>query len=108
MTTFTSIVETTHFYDRVEEHLDAEFFPELAEVGFTELAELLLTATEEVTLRSGDTYREVFLNGVEFGIGFSVRNGELAATTLISPADVALNRRTFFASSFKTVTPFAG
>ncbi len=95
-----------HFEDRVDEYLD--HLDGLAGYGYQDLADLLLEATHEVTLSSGNTYREVELNGVVFGIGCRTYNQHLVeASTIIAPYDVELNRTSWFKGTHETVTPLA-
>jgi hypothetical protein len=94
-----------HFEDRVDEYLN--HFDELSAYSYQEIADLLLEATHEVTLLSGNTYREVTMNGITFGIGYRVYNKHLVeAATVIAPYDVELNSTSWFKGSHKTVTPF--
>jgi len=70
---------TKHFKDRVDERLAD--IAELDQFGYKALASAILDSTEEINLSSGDSYRIARLNGVIFGIGYSLNNNELIITS---------------------------
>ena len=81
-----------HFKDRVDEYL--EQYDELGGFSYQDIADAIMDSTVEVTLRSGNRYREATLNGVTYGVGYEYYNDNiLIAKTLISPHDIELNKR---------------
>ncbi len=82
-----------HFKQRVDEYLHQD---ELHGFTYTELANAIKKPIATDTLLSGETYKEVELNGVEFGLGYVIDGEVTYIKTVISPLDVETARTRHF------------
>ena len=76
-----------HLKERIEEYLG--HIEELDDYSYAELAEAFNTNhVSTITLLSGEKYREVSLNGINYGLGYTVEGDTAYIRTIVSPLDV--------------------
>jgi len=92
------MILTTHFKDRTLARLPKE----LTHYNPIQLAVRFSEAIEEVTLASGDTYRVIQLDGIEYGLGYKLSSTEeVIITTFIAPYQVMMRHNPTFKCTIK-------